>query len=237
MAEQITLYTAKTLIYLVLDELALAEVGAQFTRYEIDLGNKPDWYAPKVNPASKVPAIAYGGPIVPADQPSPDSTKLAESLILVELIADLFPASPLLPSSPVERAQARFFIDTFANKFSPAYMGFITRAESKEPLFAAFEALQNLLVQNGGKKFAVNDDFTIADAAVLPFFARFETVLSNDLGAYDEGEGKQLLNTLATDSKYKVFWDYFQRLKARESFKKTYWPVSFLFVFSSCLVF
>lgn len=37
-------------------ELALAEVGAQFTRHEIDLFNKPEWYAPKVNPASKVGA-------------------------------------------------------------------------------------------------------------------------------------------------------------------------------------
>ncbi|KAF9027253.1 glutathione S-transferase [Hymenopellis radicata] len=202
MVEQITLYTGELCPYAHRIELALAEVGAQFTRYEIDLFNKPEWYARKVNPASK----------------------LAESLILVEFIADLFPVSPLLPSPPVERAEARFFIDTFANKFYPAYMGFITGAEPKEPLFAALEALQNLLVQNGRKKFAVNDDFTIADAAVLPFFARLETVLSNDLGAYDEGEGKQVLNTLATDPKYKVFWDYFQRLKARESFKKTYWP-------------
>lgn len=35
-------------------EIALAEVGAPFKRYEIDLGNKPEWYAPKVNRASKV---------------------------------------------------------------------------------------------------------------------------------------------------------------------------------------
>ncbi len=175
---------------------------------------------------SKVPAIAYGGPVVPANQPSPESTKLVESLILNEFIGDLFPASSLLPSSPVERAKARFFIDTFSNQFSPPYISFLLRGDSKEALFAALKAQQDLLVQNGNKKFAVNDDFTIADAAVLPFFARFETVLSNDLGAYEEGEGKQVLNTLATEPKYKIFWDYFQRLKSRESFKKTYWPVS-----------
>jgi hypothetical protein len=35
-------------------EIALAEVGAPFKRCEIDLENKPEWYAPKVNPASKV---------------------------------------------------------------------------------------------------------------------------------------------------------------------------------------
>jgi glutathione S-transferase len=61
-------------------EIALALAQADFKRFEIDLFNKPDWYAPKVNPASKVPAIAYGGPDVAPDQPSPASTKIAESL-------------------------------------------------------------------------------------------------------------------------------------------------------------
>lgn len=35
-------------------ELALEEVGAKYTKFQIDLQNKPEWYAPKVNPASKV---------------------------------------------------------------------------------------------------------------------------------------------------------------------------------------
>jgi glutathione S-transferase len=61
-------------------EIALAHAKADFKRFEIDLQNKPDWYAPKVNPASKVPAIAYGGPDVAPDQPSLESTKIAESL-------------------------------------------------------------------------------------------------------------------------------------------------------------
>ena len=35
-------------------EISLEEVGAKYTKYQIDLQNKPEWYAPKVNPASKV---------------------------------------------------------------------------------------------------------------------------------------------------------------------------------------
>jgi hypothetical protein len=35
-------------------ELALKESKLPYKRYEIDLQNKPEWYAPKVNPASKV---------------------------------------------------------------------------------------------------------------------------------------------------------------------------------------
>ena len=33
--------------------MALAEAKAPFTRFEIDLQNKPEWY-PKVHPATKV---------------------------------------------------------------------------------------------------------------------------------------------------------------------------------------
>ncbi|KDN51872.1 hypothetical protein RSAG8_00423, partial [Rhizoctonia solani AG-8 WAC10335] len=33
--------------------IALEEAKADYTTYEIDLSNKPEWYAPKVNPASK----------------------------------------------------------------------------------------------------------------------------------------------------------------------------------------
>ena len=32
----------------------MAEAKADFTRYEIDLKNKPEWYLPKVNPVGKV---------------------------------------------------------------------------------------------------------------------------------------------------------------------------------------
>lgn len=35
-------------------ELALKESKLPYTRFEIDLKNKPEWYAPQVNPVSKV---------------------------------------------------------------------------------------------------------------------------------------------------------------------------------------
>ena len=46
---------ASTSLQLVIQvEIALAEANVQFTRYEIDLQNKPEWYLPKVNPVGKV---------------------------------------------------------------------------------------------------------------------------------------------------------------------------------------
>jgi hypothetical protein len=35
-------------------EIALKEAKAGYNRFEIDLSNKPEWFAPQVNPASKV---------------------------------------------------------------------------------------------------------------------------------------------------------------------------------------
>jgi glutathione S-transferase len=64
-----------------------------------------------------VPAIAPGGPKVDPTNTSPEPVKIAESLILLEFIADLFPSANMYTNNPVERAQIRFFIDTFLNNF------------------------------------------------------------------------------------------------------------------------
>ncbi|KAJ3813407.1 glutathione S-transferase C-terminal-like protein [Lentinula lateritia] len=227
LAEPLVLYTAKICPFAHRVELALAETGLRsnkdFVRYEIDLKNKPEWYQPKINPASKVPAIAYGGPKTAGDQPSPSSTKIAESLVLLEFVADLFPNSSLLPKDPVLRAKTRFFIDTFANKFGPALFTFQSgkAPNGAEGIFSAIEQLQDLMAPEG---LAIGDgtEFTLADAAVIPFFGRMEVSLKNDFGAFPEGEGKSTWETLQTDKRFARWKKYWDTAKARESFKATF---------------
>ncbi|KAF5344350.1 hypothetical protein D9758_013280 [Tetrapyrgos nigripes] len=223
--EQITLYTAKA-------EIALAEAGVDFTRFEIDLANKPEWYAPQVNPASKVPAVAYGGPPVPASQPSPASAKIAESLVILEFFADLFPqTTTLLPTSPVLRAKARLFIDAISNKFVPSFYKFQALGDSSPQniasMFEAVEITQRLLAdpekeKEGGGEYALGKEFSNADAAIAPFLVRWEIGLSEDIGAYEEGEGKKVWDLLSKEAKYERFRRYLRVLKERESVKKTY---------------
>ncbi|KAI0703189.1 hypothetical protein C8Q76DRAFT_771546 [Earliella scabrosa] len=220
MPERITLYTAKVCPYAHRAELALAEAKATFTRFDIDLQNKPEWYAPKINPASKVPAIAYGGPEVPPDQPSPDSVKLAESLVLVEFIGDIFPESGIVPKDPVKRAQARFFVEGVASKFVPAWFGHISRNAPVEDLYNAIEYLQSLLPVDGG--FVVGE-YSLADISLTPFLARARVSLLNELGAFPEGEGKKIWETItSTTGKYARFAKYVEDALARESFKATF---------------
>ena len=167
----------------------------------------------------KVPAIAYGGPQVPPDQPSPDSVKIAESLILVEFIADLYPDSTLLPKDPVLRAKARFFVDAVSTKLVPGWGGFVQRGEDSTALLKAFEDIQNLLPDD--KKYAVSDEFTIADAAIAPFLARIDVAIKNDIGAYVPGEGKKVYEAFQSNQ-FSKLRNYFAKLQARPSYKTTF---------------
>ncbi|KAH0834692.1 glutathione S-transferase C-terminal-like protein [Lanmaoa asiatica] len=217
----ITLYTAEICPYAHRVEIALAEAKAKFKAYQIDLQNKPEWYVPKVNPASKVPAIAYGGPDVPPEDPSPESVKLTESLVLVEFVADLFPEANLIPKDPVHRAQARFFIEVVSSKFVLAFQKFIVRGEGYEDLLTAAEAIQNILPVAGN--YAVGDQYTIADIAITPFFARLKVVSANEVGKYPVGQGSEFLKALSGD-KYTKFRAYVGRLLERQSFLATFDP-------------
>ncbi|OAX42460.1 glutathione S-transferase C-terminal-like protein [Rhizopogon vinicolor AM-OR11-026] len=219
--EQITLYTAKICPYAQRTEIALAEVGATFKRYEIDLANKPEWYAPKVNPASKVPAIAYGGPDVAPEDASPDSIKLAESLILVEFIADLYPSSNILPADPVLRAKARFFIEIVSSKFTSNWMKFASGNPevTHTTLLNGVDAIQDILPD--GAKYAIGDQYSIADIAFTPFWARFMLVLQKGIGSYKDEERKNFLKAIE-DPKFTKFNGYVQRLLERQSFKSTF---------------
>ncbi|OCH86934.1 hypothetical protein OBBRIDRAFT_796655 [Obba rivulosa] len=217
MPEQITLYTAKICPYAHRVELALEEAKAKYTRYEIDLTNKPEWYAPQVNPASKVPAVAYGGPPVPADQPSLESVKIAESLVLLEFVADLFPEAQLLPSDPVLRAKARFFIDAVGTKLTPSWNSFFRKGGSPDDFFAGLEVIQALLPASG---FAVGQ-YSIADAAIAPFLARAQVNLENDTGAWKEGEGKTVLSVIQSP-RFARINQYIKDLEARPNFKATF---------------
>ncbi|KAF7318426.1 Glutathione S-transferase [Mycena chlorophos] len=215
----ITLYGAKICPFTQRVEMALYEAKAGYSRFEVDLVNKPEWFARDVNPASKVPAIAYGGPQTSPDQPSPLSTKLTESLVLLEFVADLYPNSSIFPTDPILRAKSRFFIDAVTTRFLPPYMGPIAHAKSFEPFWDALDSIQRLLPED--KVFAISDEFTVADMAIAPFLGRMEVWMKNDIGAYPKGEGLKAAEYFFNGERFKRFVRYFDAIKARESYKHT----------------
>ncbi|KAJ2780627.1 hypothetical protein GGI15_003477 [Coemansia interrupta] len=87
---------------------------------EIDLANKPSWYH-LVNPQLKVPALR-----------TPSGDILIESLVTSEYVAEEFPDSQLLPSSSVERAQLRLFVEIFSSQIIPNIYGTLRAATAEE---------------------------------------------------------------------------------------------------------
>lgn len=148
--------------------------------------------------------------------------KLAESLVLVEFVADLFPEANLLPKDPILRAKARFFVEVVSSKFVPAFQKVIIRGEGYDDLLTAAEAIQDILPATGS--YAVGDQYTIADIAITPFFARLKVASANEIGRYPVGQGSEFLKTLSGE-KYAKFYAYVGRLLDRQSHQATFDPV------------
>ncbi|KAA1476125.1 hypothetical protein DENSPDRAFT_874429 [Dentipellis sp. KUC8613] len=218
-SQELTLYSTPGCPFAQRVEIAFEEAGVHPKKYVIDLQNKPEWYLSKVNPAGKVPAMTYGGPNVPPEEPSPDSVKLAESLVMLQFVIDLYPNSNLYPKAPVDRARARLFIERTASVFTSLF-AFMLRGGAADALVESLRNLQSLLPPGGG--WAIGPEFSFADAAVAPFVGRIELYLRNDLGKYPVGEGPKLHKRLFEGTEFARLQQYWKDIAARPSFKATY---------------
>ena len=154
----------------------------------------------------------YGSPRSDPEHPSAESTKIAESLVLLEFVADLYPDSGLLPKDPVERARVRSFINAVSTKLLP----------TAGALFACGAAteIQELLPSTA--QFAVGDHFTIADATLASFLGCWELSLRNDVGKFAEGTGPRLHQELFRSEHFARLQKYYENISSRESFKNSF---------------
>jgi len=208
---EILLYTAKVCPWAQRATLALEEVGAKWEPYEIDLQNKPSWYASKVNPASKVPVIQLGK--------GDDAPKIPESAVIVELVADLFQEShPILPKDPIKRAEIRYFVERYIQVINGPLQGaYATGDTSVTPkVLSGIEEIQGLLQKNPGK-FYLGDEFTSAEIEVAPFVGRLYYLGKNGLAP-----ANVVYEAFTTDPKYSVFKEYAENIISRPSFHKTF---------------
>lgn len=219
MPQQLTLYLHKISPYSHRIELALAEANVKYKAHQVDLFNKPEWFAATVNPLGKVPAITYGGPDVDPVEPSPLSFKLAESNVILQFVAELYPESGLLPKDPVERAKVLFFMDTVDRHFDkPGNDWMYGRADSYEVYLKGVEMIQGLLSESG--EFAVGDHYTIADACIGPLLSRLKVTCGTDIGVFSVGQGTKLGEELKAP-KYAKFMKYAQTMLERPSLRDT----------------
>ncbi|GAV66794.1 GST_N_3 domain-containing protein, partial [Cephalotus follicularis] len=117
-------------------ELALKLKGVQYEYIEEDLTNKSTLLL-HYNPVyKKVPVLVH------------DGKPLAESLVIIDYIDEVWKQNPILPQDPYERATARFWAKFADEKCVPAMIGaFVKQGEEKEK--AAKEARENLKTLEG----------------------------------------------------------------------------------------
>lgn len=124
----------------------------------MDLKNKPRDLL-DVNPYAKVPVLIDGDGVI------------YESAIINEYLEEKYPARPLLPSDPLQRAKIRIWIDFLNSRVHPAAHDI---AHDKDPEHARARLTKHLETLDqaiAGKKFIVGD-YSLADVTFIPLYTR-----------------------------------------------------------------
>ncbi|CAO3635396.1 unnamed protein product [Cunninghamella echinulata] len=149
--------------------IALKELGVDYEEVTIDLYNKPEWYV-NVNPELKVPALKVD-----------DHPTIAESLVLIELLNDLYPEKQLLPNDAIKKANGRFAIEYYSSKILPNLYGAVKNPSDKETydktVDEAFKRFNELLLQQSAQgPYFYGEEFSLVDIAIAPFVLRFNSL-------------------------------------------------------------
>jgi glutathione S-transferase len=154
--------------------IALAEKGVPFTRRDVDLANKPDWFK-AISPLGKVPLLQV------------DNEVLFESAVIVEYLEET-QAPALHPVPPITRAKHRAWME-----FGSSILADIWTIETT-PDRPTFEGKRALLREKFGRLEAELGDglyfaggrFSLVDAVFAPVFRYFDVFdRFVDLGAFE----------------------------------------------------
>ncbi|KAH6755315.1 glutathione S-transferase TAU 19 [Perilla frutescens var. hirtella] len=165
MGERVVLLDLYASMFGMRARVALAEKGVEYEYREEDLPNKSQLLL-EMNPVhKKIPVLIHNGKPV------------CESLIIVEYIDEVWKEkSPLLPSDPYERAQARFWADYIDKKVPDAGRRiWYTKGEEREAGKELIEILKQLESQLGDNPFFGGERFGFVDVALIPFSCWFHT--------------------------------------------------------------
>ncbi|XP_043701068.1 probable glutathione S-transferase [Telopea speciosissima] len=147
--------------------IALDEKGISYQHREENLFDKSPFLL-QMNPINKkVPVLVHNG------------KPICESLIIVQYIDEVWKdKSPLLPSDPYQRAQARFWADYIDKKVYNCINGiWTTKGEEQEAAKKEFiEVMKVLEGELGDKLYFGGDSFGFLDVSLVPFYCWFYAV-------------------------------------------------------------
>jgi len=160
--------------YVERSRIALLEKQVAHAIEYIDLSQKPDWFL-RLSPMGKVPVLIV------------DGRPVFESMVINELIEELYPEPAMLPVEPLARAEARAWIVFCNDAVMPAsYRSLLALAGGRSgeardrplaELRGACEKLEEELTRRGGPWF-LGKQLTLVDAAYAPFLRRWSAAES-----------------------------------------------------------
>jgi glutathione S-transferase len=163
------LYDAARCPYCARVRIVLAEKQVEYEPVVIDLDGRPAWIYKK-NPSGRVPVLEED-----------DGFVLPESAVIMEYLEELFPEPALLPAAPAARALVRLWINRFDDRLGDVYYAVRRGDADPEQLGAALAILDRGL---GKRPFLAGDEYTLADAAYVPWLVRTEPLLGVEVAGF-----------------------------------------------------
>ncbi|KAH7861916.1 hypothetical protein Vadar_032631 [Vaccinium darrowii] len=164
MADKVVLLSTWASVFGMRVKIALAEKGVEYEYKEDSLANKSPLLL-MMNPIHKrVPVLIHKGKPV------------CESLNIVQYIDEVWKEnSPLFPSDPHDRAQARFWADYVDQKiYSAGRRVWTTKGKeqevAKEELIDCLRVLEGAL---GNRPYFGGEKFGFVDVSLIPFYSWF----------------------------------------------------------------
>ncbi|KAK7272663.1 hypothetical protein RJT34_29405 [Clitoria ternatea] len=166
MADEVVLLDTWASMFGMRVRIALAEKGVNYEYKEEDLRNKSPLLL-QMNPIhQKIPVLVHNG------------KPICESSIIVQYIDEVWSdKSPILPSDPYQRAQARFWVDYIDKMVYDTWRKYwLSEGEEherwKKEFISIFKQLEEAL---GDKPFYGGDTFGFLDLGLIPFYSWFYT--------------------------------------------------------------
>ncbi len=145
--------------------IVLAEKGITFTRIDIDLANKPDWFL-KISPLGKTPVLLVDG------QP------IFESAVICEYLEETT-TNPLHPLNAITRAQHRGWVE-FGSSVLNAIAGFYAAPNDSQlaakaaEIAAKFRQVEDALTAIEEGPYFAGQRFSMVDVVFGPIFRYFD---------------------------------------------------------------
>ncbi|OUS29011.1 hypothetical protein A9Q99_10390 [Gammaproteobacteria bacterium 45_16_T64] len=165
--QQFTLISHTLCPYVQRAVIALEELGLEYKRIDIDLGNKPEWFK-ELSPLGKVPVLVVD-----------DDTVLFESAVIAEYINEITEAE-MLSAEPVGRARERAWIEFASATINNIGQLYSAKDETQyREVGRQLNAKWSMLDANlSDAAFFGGDKFSLVDAAFAPAF-RYLDVFEN----------------------------------------------------------